>query len=715
MQSTTPQPDNPEPPNGSVKAANASWGSAAKNALSALMGWQTVPGLIIALYLILGIIGPTLAPFAPNRGTFNDRLCPPLAIDALTIAQHPASLSTDCSSSNILGTDHIGRDIFSRLLHGARSSLSVVASSLLIGTIVGVVVGVLINGLRPKRRFIAYLIVAATIVPVSFLLVGQPEILAIFNWIVTPENSDDDAKWSAITSFSCATITIALLLIGIAYRFDDRCRPHWFNELGKEHRADECYARFFQQVISLAPWIALTVIASASLIIPPSLISAFQTSEVKWTFEPEYLFEHIGMFSPLVPMTLVPIAFVSFGAWWFVRHLLGRFNLTSKPTSKVTPSTEVLAGGLSSGSCSPTEDYSDHAETQPSDNEDINLSVETAPRMTKRRWVLTIIGLVAAITITRFVVAEVVPVSRELAQDWTGDYQSTLSLSVQGRQEASDCANELSSRLMTLRGLPPEQLDVEPSKRCLGLYHRYRNAPTHRMTFEFALKFLTQSLTLALIGAIVSAGVWTAISTYASVLRKTVQVLVVLIALTGLTMTFAHLGWLLIVERWIDPVDLALSVKGLAVSRALGMIRDFSVALGISYLTIVIASPSLRFGNVASQFSTLSNWVSLLVPCVLLTSGLLIIFHYRFPTNLMFYDDQLAVISNPSIEHIYISVFRNWLWTYWLAAIGYAAIVIAFFYAAIAGFRRYAVNGSERNEVKTSFNPNNPSRDVDPT
>ena len=663
--------------------------------LSALSGWQTIPAVVIALYIFLGIFGPALAPFEPNRGTFNERLCPPLAIDALTIAQHPASRSGDCISDNILGTDHIGRDIFSRLLHGARTSFSVVASSVLAGTIIGVFGGVWINGLRPKRRSIAYLVVAATIVSASFLLVGQPEILAIFNWIVTPESSDD-VKWSAITSFSCATISITLLLIAVAYRFDGRCRPHWFNEPGKERGAEECCQRFFQQVVSLAPWIAFAVVASATLTIPRSISSAFQTSAVRWSLEYDYLFEHVGMMSPIVPMIVFPIAFVTLGAWWVVRHLLVRVNPSSKPTSCATPITEVPAEELSSG------------------NEGIYRSVEATPRMTKRRWGLAIIGLVAVITITLFVVDEVVPISRELAQDWTGDYQSILSHSVQGRQEALDCANELSSRLMTLRGLPPEQLDVESSQRCLDLYYRYRNAPTHRFTFDYALQFVTQTLTLAFIATVVSAFVWTAISTSASALRRTVQIIVVLIALTGLTMTFAHLGWLLVVERWIDPVDLALSIKGLAVSRALGIIRDFSIALGVSYVTISVASPTLRFGNAVPNFDTLLNWASFLAPCIMLTSGLLIVFHYRFPTNLMFYDDQLAVISNPSVEHIYISVFRNWLWTYWFAAIGYAAILFAFFYAAIAGFRRYASNAPSRDAVATTLNPDNPSQDADP-
>ena len=299
MQPVDSQPTDPEPTVSDEGHPGATRRSVAESALKGLKGWQAVPAIAIALYLFLGIFGPALAPFEPNRGTFATRLCPPLAIDALTTTPIPPSRSAECSTTNILGTDQIGRDIFSRMLHGAQTSFSIVASSVLIGTIVGVVVGVLINGFRPKRRLIAYIIVGTTIVPSGFLLVNQPEILAIFNLIATQENSDDDLRWSAVTSFSFATIAIVLLLIGVAYRFDDRCRPHWFDLIGTERGTHECLSRFRQQVIALGPWIVLAVVASAALTIPRSIASAFQTSAVRWSLEYEYLFEHVGMFSPL--------------------------------------------------------------------------------------------------------------------------------------------------------------------------------------------------------------------------------------------------------------------------------------------------------------------------------------------------------------------------------------------------------------------------------
>ena len=72
MQPTPPQPTDPESPNGSVKPDRATWWSVAKNALSGLKGWQAVPAAVIAFYCFLGIFGPVLAPFDPNRGTISD-------------------------------------------------------------------------------------------------------------------------------------------------------------------------------------------------------------------------------------------------------------------------------------------------------------------------------------------------------------------------------------------------------------------------------------------------------------------------------------------------------------------------------------------------------------------------------------------------------------------------------------------------------------------
>ena len=198
------------------------------DAARALKGWQAIPATIIALYFILGVAGPWIAPYDPHVQSLRDRYVPPLTSSTsqrLAIQDGQPVTRDETRGLRAGFRSRIGRDVFSKLLHGARTSFSLVGSSVLIGTIVGVAGGVWINGLRPRRRLIAYLIVGATIVPFGFFVINQPEILAYYRVIVTFEDFDKALRWSSITSFSCVTALIALALIAVAYQFDDRCLP----------------------------------------------------------------------------------------------------------------------------------------------------------------------------------------------------------------------------------------------------------------------------------------------------------------------------------------------------------------------------------------------------------------------------------------------------------------------------------------------------------
>lgn len=82
--------------------------------------------VIIFLLVFCAVFAPVVAPYDPTHQHIEDRLEPPSA-------EYP------------LGTDQLGRDLFSRLIFGARISLSiaitVVAISLGIGLVVGLVAG----------------------------------------------------------------------------------------------------------------------------------------------------------------------------------------------------------------------------------------------------------------------------------------------------------------------------------------------------------------------------------------------------------------------------------------------------------------------------------------------------------------------------------------------------------------------------------------------
>lgn len=86
-----------------------------------------VTGSVILLIIIFSaIFAPVIAPYAPEHQDLLKRLQPP-------------------SAEHFMGTDKFGRDIFSRVLYGARVSLLVgfvsVVGAITIGTVVGAVAG----------------------------------------------------------------------------------------------------------------------------------------------------------------------------------------------------------------------------------------------------------------------------------------------------------------------------------------------------------------------------------------------------------------------------------------------------------------------------------------------------------------------------------------------------------------------------------------------
>jgi peptide/nickel transport system permease protein len=80
--------------------------------------------VLLAILLFVALFAPVIAPYDPIKVNITDALEAP-------------------STSHLLGTDDLGRDVFSRVLWGARISLSVGVISVSIGFLVGVSVGLL--------------------------------------------------------------------------------------------------------------------------------------------------------------------------------------------------------------------------------------------------------------------------------------------------------------------------------------------------------------------------------------------------------------------------------------------------------------------------------------------------------------------------------------------------------------------------------------------
>ena len=113
-----------------TRTASPQWRRAWRSMVRAK--WPLVAVIILLLVAVAAILGPWLAPLDPNRQNIVLRLAPPLAEGRR-------------GAIFWLGTDGLGRDVFSRLLYGARVSLLVGICSILVGGTIGVVAG-LVSG-----------------------------------------------------------------------------------------------------------------------------------------------------------------------------------------------------------------------------------------------------------------------------------------------------------------------------------------------------------------------------------------------------------------------------------------------------------------------------------------------------------------------------------------------------------------------------------------
>jgi peptide/nickel transport system permease protein len=78
--------------------------------------------VLVAVLLLAAILAPLLTSYDPEKLSLTQRLRPP-------------------GADHLFGTDEYGRDLFSRILFGARISLQVAATVIVIATVLGVILG----------------------------------------------------------------------------------------------------------------------------------------------------------------------------------------------------------------------------------------------------------------------------------------------------------------------------------------------------------------------------------------------------------------------------------------------------------------------------------------------------------------------------------------------------------------------------------------------
>ena len=95
-------------------------------------------GVIVLLFIVVGIIGPSIAPFDPNKQELTAMMKAPAGIGA----------------AHSLGTDNLGRDILSRVIHGSRVSLLVAFAVVFVSGFIGIALGAISGFFGGKVDFV---------------------------------------------------------------------------------------------------------------------------------------------------------------------------------------------------------------------------------------------------------------------------------------------------------------------------------------------------------------------------------------------------------------------------------------------------------------------------------------------------------------------------------------------------------------------------------
>ncbi|MEZ3180270.1 ABC transporter permease [Streptomyces pimonensis] len=89
-----------------------------------------IGAVIIAAFVVVALVGPLLAPYSPSAQTWRGEVFP------------NRGEFVGARGDNWFGLDHLGRDLFSRMLVGARQTLLVGIVATLIGLVAGFVIGI---------------------------------------------------------------------------------------------------------------------------------------------------------------------------------------------------------------------------------------------------------------------------------------------------------------------------------------------------------------------------------------------------------------------------------------------------------------------------------------------------------------------------------------------------------------------------------------------
>jgi ABC-type dipeptide/oligopeptide/nickel transport system permease subunit len=89
-----------------------------------------IGGIVVIVWILVALFATQLAPNDPLKGNLFKRMAPPVWMKG-------------GEARYLLGTDHMGRDIFSRIIHGSRISILIGVVVVFITTTIGIILGLM--------------------------------------------------------------------------------------------------------------------------------------------------------------------------------------------------------------------------------------------------------------------------------------------------------------------------------------------------------------------------------------------------------------------------------------------------------------------------------------------------------------------------------------------------------------------------------------------
>ena len=132
----------------------------------------TIGGAILVLMVLTAFLAPLLAPHDPYLQDLSNRVVPPVWRE-------------QGSWEHVLGTDQFGRDYLSRLIYGARISLLIGVTAMLIAGVIGTALGVYAGYFGGRVDMVVNFIITTRLsVPVVLVALAVVSLVGSSLWVV---------------------------------------------------------------------------------------------------------------------------------------------------------------------------------------------------------------------------------------------------------------------------------------------------------------------------------------------------------------------------------------------------------------------------------------------------------------------------------------------------------------------------------------------------